>query len=242
MGGSKTRLLVIATALLLVAGPAWSQHSAPPSVAAYSRAMADSTVTVERLFDLGEQAAQDLMRGGLDAYSREEIFAVSKQMPGYALQNTNVVFALAEVKFFKDLSLRRGRPQDIAFFAALAVEYPDDSSYMPDYIQRTTHDQGCLRLDGSISRIDGSWRRYREAYPQSYARHVAEHLDEIEDEIVRSNKFKHVCACGDRPPAERELTDLAKLGPQDRLGKNAAELLRGVRDGSVHFKAQCRPN
>jgi hypothetical protein len=42
--------------------------------------------------------------------------------------------------------------------------------------------------------------------------------------------------------AERELEGLAKLGPQDRLGKSAADLLRGLRDHGVEFKANCHPN
>jgi hypothetical protein len=53
---------------------------------------------------------------------------------------------------------------------------------------------------------------------------------------------KHVCACDDLPAAEREFEGVAMLGPQDRLGKSAAELLRGLRDYSVKFEANCRPN
>ena len=73
-------------------------------------------------------------------------------------------------------------------------------------------------------------------------RHVATHLDEIEDHISSAHKYKRVCACGELPEAEQELAGLAKLGPQDRLGKSSADLLQGLRDGSVTFKAQCRPN
>jgi len=240
MGGSKTRLFVVA-ALLLTAAPAWSQNRVPPSVAVYERATSDSTITIERVFDLGEQAAQDLMRGSLSNFSREEISAVRKQMPGYSMANIEVVFALPQTPFFLDLSRRRGGPADVAFFEAMAFETPDQS-YMPDYIQRTTHDQGCLRLDGALTRVDFNWRRYRDAYPHSYVRHVATHLDDIEDHISSSHKYKQVCACGELPAAEKELNDLTKLGPQDRLGKSSADLLRGLRDGSVKFEANCRPN
>jgi hypothetical protein len=233
--------LILAAILLLTAGAAQAQDRVPPSVAVYERAMAESKMTVEQLFDLGEQAAQDLVRGSLSDFSREEIFAVAKQMPGYSMTNLYVVFALPQTPFFLDLSRRRGGPADVAFFEAMAFEMPDPL-YMPGYIKRTSHDQGCLRLDGALTRIDYNWRRYREAYPHSYVRHVATHLDEIEDHISSAHEYKGVCACGELPEAEQELAGLAKLGPQDRLGKSSANLLQGLRDGSVTFKAQCRPN
>ena len=240
MGESKTRLFVVAALLLTAVVPAWSQNPVPPSIAVYERAMAESKMTVEQLFDLGEQAARDLVRGSLGFYSKEELAAVSKQMPGYALQNIEVIYALPKTPFFLDLSRRRGGPADVAFFEAMAVEKPDQS-YAYGYIQLTTYVQGCLRLDGALTRIDYNWRRYRDAYPHSYVRHVAEHLDEIEEKISSSYEYKHVCACGELPAAEQELAGLAKLGPQDRLGKSSADLLQGLRDGSVKFEANCRP-
>ena len=240
MGGSKTRLFVVA-ALLLTAAPAWSQNPVPPTVAVYERALVESKMTVEQLFDLGEQAAHDLVRGSLGAYSKEELAAVSKQMPGYALRNIEVIYALPETPFFLDLSRRRGGPADVAFFEAMAFEKPDQS-YAHGYIQLTTYVQGCWRLDGALTRIDYNWRRYRDAYPHSYVRHVAEHLDEIEEKISSSYESKRVCACGELPAAEQELSGLTKLGPQDRLGKSSADLLQGLRDGSVKFVANCSPN
>jgi hypothetical protein len=233
--------LILAAVLLLAAGAAHAQNRVPPSVAAYERAMAESKMTVEQLFDLGEQAAHDLVRGSLSHFSQEEIDAVRKQMPGYSMANIEVVFALPQTPFFLDLSRRRGGPADVAFFEAMAVEKPDQS-YVADYIQLTTHVQGCWRLDGALTRIDYNWRRYRDAYPHSYVRHVAEHLDKIEEKVSSSYEYKHICACGELPAAEQELSGLTKLGPQDRLGKSSADLLRGLRDGSVKFEANCRPN
>ena len=198
-------------------------------------------MTVEQLFDLGEQAAHDLVRGSLSGFSQEEISAVRKQMPGYSMANIEVVFALPQTPFFLDLSRRRGGPADVAFFEAMAVEKPDQS-HVNDYMQQTNPVQGCWRLDGALTRIDYNWRRYRDAYPHSYVRHVAEHLDEIEEKVSSSYEYKDVCACGELPAAEQELAGLAKLGPQDRLGKSSADLLRGLRDGSVKFEANCRPN
>ncbi len=233
--------LILAALLLLAAGGAQAQNRVPPSVAIYERASSDPTITVERLFDLGEQAAQDLVRGELGSYSREEIDAVRKQMPGFGLGNIEAIVALPDVAFFADLSRRRGRPQDVAFFEALTVHFPDQS-WFPAYMQQTTDVQGCLRLDGTFSRVDGAWRRFRAAYPQSYVRHVATHLEAIEYWISGSMDIKRVCACGEQPEAERDIAALATLGPNESMGRSAAALLRGLRDGSVAFKAQCRPN
>lgn len=213
----------------------------PPSVAVYERAVSDSTITVERLFDLGDQAAQDLVRGSLGSFSLEEVFAVQKRMPGFLVGNIEVVTALPDVAFFADLSRRRGRPQDVAFFEALAVHSPD-RSWFPAYMRQTTDIQGCLRLDGTFSRVDAAWRRFRAAYPQSYVRHVSQHLEEIEDWISAGAKYKRLCACGEQPEAERDIATLAALGPNESMGRSAAALLRGLRDRSVKFVAQCRPN
>ncbi|HTR84204.1 MAG TPA: hypothetical protein VMI56_06975 [Reyranella sp.] len=203
-------------------------------------------MTIERLFDLGEQAAYDLQSS--NAMPRQEgapeaFAAVEKQMPGYHLANNQMVsFVRPDVPFFRGLAQRRGRPQDIAFFAALGDEFPKGSTpWFPAYMEQLTDEGGCQRFDGSFTRIDGTWRRFRQTWPQAYARHAAKQLDRVEGAMAKMAEDKIVCACGDQPDAERELEGLARLGPQDRLGKSAAALLRGLRDRSVTFKAHCTP-
>ncbi len=236
---------------MLLSGGARAQEQEPPkplppSVAAYNRAVAADKLPVERLFDLGEQAAHDLASSGAmpEQESAAEAFAaVEKQMPGYALANNQMIsFVRPKVPFFRDLSGRRGRPQDIAFFATLGDMFPEGATpWFPAYMEQLTDEGGCQRFDGSFTRIDGAWRHYRQTYPQAYVRYVAAELDRVEGEIASMAEHRIVCACGEQPDAERELEGLARLGPQDRLGKSAAELLRGLRDHSVTFRAHCIP-
>ena len=243
--------LAFATALL-AAGPTQAQQQQPTplreSIAAYNRAVAEDKATVEQLFDLGQQAVRDFLDYvGAAPYGpdveQERFDAMSRQMPGYEI-GTNLMFSYAEPKvaFFRDLSRRRGRPQDIAFFAALTAEYQDGIQRWPVYQQQLTDENGCDRFDGSLVRIDTTWRRYRQYYPHSYVRHVAEKLDQEADILADMIEQKWVCGCNEQPEAERELTELSRLGPLDRVGKSAAELLRGLRDKSVDFKAHCRPS
>jgi hypothetical protein len=238
----------VAAALLLAAGSTQAQQqpaSLPPSVAAYNRALADDKLPIERLWELGHQAAKDVL-GLLPDPDKpdagKKLAVLQKQMPGFGLAIGEYNHALPKIAFFKDLSGRRGRPQDIAFFSAMANEFPYGSPIWADYYKQTTDSQGCTRLDGTLTRIDGNWRRYRKAYPHAYSMYAAKYLDDTEGVISSMVEYKDVCACGEQPEAERELEGLAKLGPQDRLGKSAADLLRGLRDHSVEFKANCRPN
>jgi hypothetical protein len=244
-------MLAIAAALLLSAGSTRAQQPPLPlSVAAYNRALTDDKLPIERLWDLGHQAASDLLRSDLwpklDSPDHpapdKELAVLQKQMPGFGLAIGEYTDAMPKIAFFKDLSGRRGRPQDVAFFSAMADEFPYGSPIWPDYYQQTTDSQGCTRLDGTLTRIDSTWRGYRKAYPHSYAKYVARYVDEAEAVISSMAEYKHVCACGEQPAAEHELEGLAKVGPQDRLGKSAANLLRGLRDHSMEFKANCRPN
>jgi hypothetical protein len=239
-------LLAIAAALLLSPGPTRAQlPPLPPSVAAYNRALADDKLPIERLWELGHQAAKDVLGLFPDPDKPDadkELAVLQKQMPGFGLAIGEYTHALPKIAFFKDLSGRRGRPQDIAFFSAMADEFPYGSPIWPDYYQQTTDSQGCTRLDGTLTRINGIWRHYRKTYLHSYTRYVAKYIDDTEDVISSMVEYKDVCACGEQPEAERELEGLAKLGPQDRLGRSAADLLRGLHDHSVTFKANCRPN
>lgn len=219
-------IVLFATFCAALASPVYSQNKIVLRLAdEYSRTLGNfqarkSGVSVESVLRKGKAVAERLDE--LEDLSDAEYALVEKKMKGFVVNREEAVYIKPDLKFFAQLSGRRGTKADSAFFALMLEIRPDD--VFPVYMERQTDVSGCtIYGNGVLTALYGKALQFKKTYPQAYTSEIDEEINEILSEFTGDP-----CACGERDKVIREFRLFIRTFPNDentpKIKKNLASL------------------
>ncbi|MCY1019381.1 hypothetical protein [Pyxidicoccus sp. MSG2] len=217
---------LLGAVLLAVAGPAWGA-GAEDARADYLRTLERFEqgvgFSLERVFDSGLAAARALREG------RE---GPPAPLPGFLVNDEDVLDLRPDPRFFLALAKRRGTDVDREFFSLLGRTYAYDG------VSRLYHAPGgCDAFDHpELEPLYRNWTRFWATHPRAYTEAVDQEVAALEDTVARST-----CACGDRESVEAGLERFLKSFPRSPVAPDVRARLEQVRAGTSDFRFRCQP-
>jgi len=219
-------------------------YSIPEEVEIYSRELniesntANSSINVERLLQLGQQASVALVQPSspgeadiLERLSEDEFQTVVHKMKGFSVNRQETVFVEPDPNFFIALAKRGGDQASVDFFE---VKKKTEYSY---YRQQTDYN-GCY-LFGTLGMVDSynQWIKYGNKYPARYSKDVKSQIRNIEDDITGGT-----CACDDKTSALREFEAFILAFPSAKIAERVRERINQINLGKSDIRENCINN
>jgi len=219
------------------------ERQLPAVVIAYSRA-ADSVsstagpAAIERLYSLGMQVRDSLLRGEVLEKMDDSTFAgVKRRMQGFWLEREVFEAVVPEAGFFFTLARSRGGPADTAFFSALLSTYGDGGIWAT-YEKQVTDEAGCTDFGtGELVKAFGVWNQFSVRYPTHYSPWAREEVEQVRRELVEGT-----CACEDSVSVIRELRMFLRRFPGSDLSPSIRGRLDKIGRGDHAMRYHCEPH
>ena len=146
----------------------------------------------------------------IEALSEADYSLLQRQMKGFTVNRNEILYIEPDLKFFLDLSRRRGTAADIAYFSLMRKVKPDN--VWAAYVEQQTDYSGCTVYGtGLLTKLYGQILKFKRKYPNSYSGSIDEAKDGILEEFSENG-----CSCGDVNGVLKEFRLFIKTYPKDK--------------------------
>lgn len=165
-------------------------------------------LSIERVIRKGKSVAEKYDE--LEALTDAEYAALEKKMKGYLINREEVLIIKPDLRFFSDLSQRKGTNSDVAYFSLMREIRPD--SVWAAYLEQQTDVTGCTIYGrGFFAKFYRKLLKFKSAYPRSFVSDINEEITDLLQHFVDGT-----CACGTAAGVQKELRLFVRMFPKDK--------------------------
>jgi len=188
--------------------------------------------SLEPLFQKGQSLAAMLV-SVIDVFKEEYYLFAKNNMRGYLINRDKVVYALPDIKFFKNLAAKRGEKADAAFFELLGQTRQDN--VWPVYVEPSEEMTGCIRYGpGTMVELYEKWMRFKSDYPTAYVKQRDDNLRSIGLDLATS-----VCACGSVDDVLKEFRLFIAKFPNSAITPQLKKRINDVQQKTDPMRFNC---